>query len=83
MSYNRTVTEFSGRRKLIYGDKTEEKSVVPNNAASISFDPSFSTHKTFYEKDINTGFESYFIEFNIGNFNFDEITIKTEGNKIK
>jgi HSP20 family molecular chaperone IbpA len=40
-----------------------------------------SPHKNFYAKD-QDGNNAYFIEFNIGDFNFDEITIRTEGHRL-
>jgi hypothetical protein len=35
-------------------------------------------HKAYYSKD-KDGASAYFIEFNVGNFKTDEMTIKVEG----
>lgn len=44
----------------------------------LSVNASLSPHKTYYEKDAD-GILCYYIDFNIGNFQFDEISIRTEG----
>lgn len=80
-----TTEEFTTRRKI--------RGSGPNGAVSSSADllkhkqypltplsvnASLSPHKTYYDTDVD-GVKSYFIEFNIGNFQFDEISIRTEG----
>lgn len=71
----RTTEEFCTRRKIRYG--TGEVSET-KTAAPTSVNATLSPHKVFYDKD-SDGNNAYFIEFSIGDFNFDEITIRTEG----
>ena len=77
MSVVKTTEEFSSRRKVRYGggDSTPP-SKYPLTSSSTN--ASLSPHKSFYGRD-SDGAEAYFIEFCIGDFNFDEITIRTEG----
>jgi hypothetical protein len=76
MSVVKTTEEFSSRRKVRYGQPPDASSTSSLHRTSTN--ASFSPHKYFYGKD-NEGHDAYFIEFNIGDFNFDEITIRTEG----
>ena len=73
----KTTEEFSTRRKVRYGagdlGKGQTYSLSPSSISA-----SLSPHKSFYGAD-QDGNNAYFIEFNIGDFNFDEITIRTEG----
>jgi hypothetical protein len=82
----KTTEEFSSRRKVRYGgggggdDKTSTSttSSKPYPMTPSSTSATLTPHKAFYSKD-QDGSLAYFIEFNIGDFNFDEITIRTEG----
>lgn len=76
----KTTEEFSSRRKVRYGggDSTPP-SKYPLTSSSTN--ASLSPHKSFYGRD-SDGAEAYFIEFCIGDFNFDEITIRTEGRRL-
>ncbi len=79
MSVVKTTEEFSSRRKVRYGGPPDASSSSSScTPRSSSTNASFSPHKYFYAKD-QDGNNAYFIEFNIGDFNFDEITIRTEG----
>lgn len=75
----KTTEEFSSRRKIRYGAGAEPRSAKPMTASSIN--ASLSPHKYHYGKDQDNN-EAYFIEFNIGDFNFDEISIRTEGHRL-
>lgn len=84
MSYNRTVSEFSSRRKITYGNSaTENKEANTSNIGSLSLqsEAAISAHKCYYSKTENDT-EVYIIEFNIGGFKFDELNIRTEGQKL-
>ena len=71
----RTTEEFCTRRKVRYGTgEVSETKSAPQATVSATLTP----HKVFYDKD-SDGNNAYFIEFTIGDFNFDEITIRTEG----
>jgi len=73
----KTVEEFSSRRKIGYGMGASDQpqyTLTPSTAA-------LSPHKHFYGKD-QDGNEAYFVEFNIGDFSFDEISIRTEGHRL-
>lgn len=77
----RTTEEFSTRRKVRYGHNSanelkEHKS--PYTITPSSVNATLSPHKCYYAKDQDNN-QAYFIEFNVGDFNFDEITIRTEG----
>jgi hypothetical protein len=76
MSIVKTTEEFSSRRKVRYGAPPDASSSSSSHRSTTN--ASFSPHKYFYGKD-QDGNHAYFIEFNIGDFNFDEITIRTEG----
>lgn len=76
MSVVKTTEEFSSRRKVRYGANTESKPLTPTTTNA-----SLSPHKTYYGKD-QDGQDAYFIEFNIGDFDFKEITIRTEGRRL-
>nr|ADR79326.1 Hsp30 [Brachionus ibericus] len=76
MSIVKTSEEFSSRRKVRYGTGSESKPLTPSTTNA-----SLSPHKTHYGKD-QDGQEAYFIEFNIGDFDFKEITIRTEGRRL-
>lgn len=80
MSIVKTTEEFSSRRKVRYGggDSTPP-SKYPLTSSSVN--ASLSPHKSFYGRD-SDGTEAYLIEFNIGDFNFDEISIRTEGRRL-
>ena len=77
MSVVKTTEEFSTRRKVRYGVPSDNSTLSASRANNASFSP----HKYFYAKD-QDGNDAYFIEFNIGDFNFDEITIRTEGKRL-
>jgi HSP20 family molecular chaperone IbpA len=86
----RTTEEFSSRRKVRYGgggdDDNNKTSTTTTSSKQYPLTPSstnatLTPHKAFYSKD-QEGSLAYFIEFNIGDFNFDEITIRTEGNRL-
>jgi hypothetical protein len=87
MSIVRTKEEFSSRRKYTYGGDLSSSSPKPvstlgsglGSLSSSRNTASFSPHKNYYGRDQDNS-EVYVIEFNIGKFNFDEITIRTEGN---
>ena len=74
----KTTEEFSSRRKLRYGASGELGKSPMYSLSPSSVSASISPHKYHYGKD-QDGNEAYFIEFNIGDFNFDEISIRTEG----
>lgn len=76
MSIVKTTEEFSTRRKVRYGAGESTTSKYPLTSSSVN--ASLSPHKSFYGRD-SDGVDAYFIEFNIGDFNFDEISIRTEG----
>jgi hypothetical protein len=83
----KTCEEFSSRRKVRYGfgDSSSPSGLRDKPTYSLtpsSVNASLSPHKVYYTKD---GDENavYVIEFNIGNFEFQEIVIKTEGKYIK
>lgn len=76
MSLVKTTEEFSSRRKVRYGANDTKRSNYPLTSSSVN--ASLSPHKSFYGHD-SDGAEAYLIEFNIGDFNFDEISIRTEG----
>ncbi|CAF0920467.1 unnamed protein product [Brachionus calyciflorus] len=78
----KTTEEFSSRRKVRYGagnsnpSETRSKPLTPSTTNA-----SLSPHKSYYGKDQDDQ-DAYFVEFNIGDFNFDEITIRTEGRRL-
>jgi HSP20 family molecular chaperone IbpA len=78
MSIVKTTEEFSTRRKVRYGAGRGDS---PLKSYSLSSSTALSPHKTFFAEDIS-GNTAYFIEFNIGEFQFDEITIRTEGQRL-
>lgn len=78
MSIVKTTEEFSSRRKIRYGAGRGDS---PLKSYSLSSSAALSPHKTFFAEDIS-GNTAYFIEFNIGEFQFDEITIRTEGQRL-
>ena len=80
-----TCEEFSTRRKIRgTGPSTLGTTSVDFLKAKqypltpLSINASLSPHKAYYDKD-QEGNNCYYIEFNIGNFQFDEISIRTEG----
>lgn len=75
----KTTEEFSSRRKVRYGLGSEVTRSKPLTASSTN--ASLSPHKSYYGKDQDDS-DVYFIEFNIGDFNFDEISIRTEGHRL-
>lgn len=76
----KTTEEFSTRRKVRYGagSTNEATGTKPYSLTPSIVNATLSPHKCHYGKD-QDGNDAYFIEFNIGDFNFDEITIRTEG----
>lgn len=86
MSYTKTVSEFSTSRKIKYGGGETKKtssalSTVPSShrgPLKCEQEP-IGPHTAGYTKDA-TGNRVYVIEFNIGSFKFDELTIKTDSN---
>lgn len=87
MSYTKTVSEFSSTRKIRYGDNSRNKldstqlRTGANSRLPLSCEEAISPHTAIFSKDSN-GNEIYVIEFNIGSFQFDEITIRTETNRL-
>ncbi len=84
MSYTKTVSEFSTSRKIRYGGNESRnnsgalKTLNTNLRSPLAHDQeSFTPHTATYKKDSN-GNDVYVIEFNIGSFQFDELTIKTD-----
>ena len=80
-----TTEEFTTRRKIRgsgpNGGVTGSSDLLKNKQyplTPLSVNASLSPHKAYYDYDVD-GFKCYFIEFNIGNFKFDEISIRTEG----
>lgn len=79
-----TTEEFSTRRKIRGSGPNAGGSSVDFLRAKqypltpLSVNASLSPHKAYYDKDVD-GLNCYYIEFNIGNFQFDEISIRTEG----
>ena len=63
----KTTSEFSSRRKIKYNDDNLTK---PKKNLTLDKGASLSTHKSFYGKDKENN-DAYFIEFNIGDFNFE------------
>jgi hypothetical protein len=78
MSILKTTEEFSSRRKVLLGSSNEPKSAFSYQLKPSNISATFTPHKAFYGKD-NQNNDAYFIEFTIGDFHFDEITIRTEG----
>lgn len=87
--YTKTVSEFSSSRKIRYGDGSRKNTPTDisnlrsaaNTRLPLSYEDAIQQHTAKYEKDVN-GNDIYVIEFQIGTFNFDELTIKTETNKL-
>ena len=75
----KTTEEFSTRRKLRYGAGENKPPTYSLNSSSLT--ANLSPHKCYYDKD-ETGNNIYTIEFKIGEFNFDEISIRTEGHRL-
>lgn len=79
-----TTEEFSTRRKIRgtgpYGssNSTDFLKAKQYPLTPLSVNASLSPHKAYYENDID-GIKCYYIEFNVGEFQFDEISIRTEG----
>jgi len=71
----RTTEEFSSRRRINYGSGSNATPSLTSSSAVLS------PHKHYYTKD-KDGIEAYLIKFNIGDFNFDEISIRTEGYRL-
>ena len=74
-----TTEEFSTRRKLRYGTGENKPPTYSLNSSSLT--ANLSPHKCYYDKD-EQGNNIYTIEFKIGEFNFDEISIRTEGHRL-
>ena len=84
MSVIKTTEEFSSTRRFRYGGAPDPESKTVSTTSSsrpVAHTATFSPHKSFFGRDENNN-EGYYIEFNIGDFNFDEITIKTEGKRL-
>lgn len=81
----KTCEEFSTRRKIRYGAGSSSTTTTgsevlkstPYTLRPSSINASLSPHKSYYGRD-QDDVPAYFIEFNIGDFQFDEITIRTE-----
>ena len=84
MSYTRTVSEFSSVRKVRYGDnnKNDDKTLGSQRPITtpLRCDEAISPHQAYFGKDSN-GNQIYVVEFNIGQFHFNELKIRTEGTK--
>jgi hypothetical protein len=85
MSYTRTVSEFSSVRKIKYGENNSANQKEKLNdlnsrpyGSPLTCEEAMSPHQAYFSKDSN-GNEVYVVEFNIGRFKFDELTIRTEG----
>lgn len=87
MSFTKTVSEFSSTRKIKYGDGSRRAQPSENSGVSGLRSPlrcgeeGLSPHTAVYSKDAN-GNPVYVVEFNIGSFQFDELIIKTESQKL-
>lgn len=85
MSYTKTISEFSSSRKVRYGSDSRNKTSELKSAAAsrlpLTCEEALSPHTAVFAKDIN-GNDVYLIEFQIGSFKFDELTIRTETNKL-
>ena len=86
MSYTKTISEFSSSRKIRYGDGKNRRSAptdistlrtAANSRLPLTYEDAIQQHTASFSKDANNN-EIYVIEFQIGTFNFDELTIKTE-----
>ena len=77
MPINRTVSEFTSRRKITYGSPGESRDSYLSSRA-LQSQAAISQHKNYYTK-LDNGEDAYIIEFNIGEFKFDELQIRTEG----
>lgn len=78
-----TTEEFTTRRKIrgtgpSQTDSTGQLRAKKYPLTPLSVNASLSPYKAYYEKDAD-GINHYYIDFNIGEFKFDEITIRTEG----
>lgn len=82
-----TTEEFTTRRKIRgtgpnagggAGSSTSSLRSKQYPLTPLSVNASLSPYKAYYEKDADA-INHYYIDFNIGNFKFDEITIRTEG----
>lgn len=86
MPITRTVSEFTSTRKVRYGgdinrgkNEATDLNAVAAKRSPLSFvgEEGISKQTETYGKDEN-GNDIYIIEFNIGSFQFDELTIKTD-----
>lgn len=79
-----TTEEFSTRRKIRGSGPNGGSSSIDFLRAkqypltSLSVNASLSPYKAYYDKDMD-GNNCYYIDFNVGDFQFDEISIRTEG----
>lgn len=81
-----TTEEFTTRRKIrgtgphgaAAGSSTSSLRAKQYPLTPLSVNASLSPYKAYYERDADD-INHYYIDFNIGNFKFDEITIRTEG----
>lgn len=90
MPITRTVSEFTSTRKVRYGGDTSRGKTEATDLNAVAArrlplscvgEEGISKHSEAYGKDEN-GNHIYVIEFNIGSFKFDELTIKTDSNKL-
>ena len=82
MPLNRTVSEFTSRRKITYGGSNATENRESLSSKSLQQEAAISPHKANYSF-LDNGDEVYIIEFKIGDFRFDEINIRTEGKFFK
>lgn len=83
----KTCEEFTSRRKIRYGGGSSTSSNIDafkssgfGTLTASSVNASLSPHKSYYGRD-QDDVPCYYIEFNIGEFQFDEITIRTEDHR--
>jgi len=79
----KTCEEFTTRRKIRYGGNSNSDTFKSSGFGTLtpsSVNASLSPHKSYYGRD-QDDVPCYFIEFNIGDFQFDEITIRTEDHR--
>jgi hypothetical protein len=82
-----TTEEFTTRRKIRGtgphqgSGSTSALRAKQYPLTPLSVNASLSPYKAYYEND-EDGIKHYYIDFNIGNFQFDEISIRTEGELI-
>ena len=85
MPITRTVSEFTSTRKVRYGGDTNRDKIQTTDLNALASqrlpltvgEEGISQHTAVFTKDEN-GNDIYVIEFNIGSFKFDEISVKTD-----